>query len=293
MLRPTRREAIGMMGAAGLANGATYRGPIIDTHVHFYDPTRPQGVPWPPKTEALLYKRVLPADFREATKGLGVTGVVIVEASAWLEDNQWVLDLAKDDPMILGIVGHIDPATPDFRTNLARFSKHRLFKGLRIGGAGVSNALANPAYLADLAALADADLQLDVLGGTSMFTPLLQLSDKLPKLRIVIDHLPYDSPVPDEFRGRSNLYAKVSGVLRKIGDSVPTEVEPYGNMLDQLWSVFGQDRLIYASNWPVSNRMGSYATVLKVVREYFEAKGPAAAERYFSTNARAAYRLGA
>jgi predicted TIM-barrel fold metal-dependent hydrolase len=173
-----------LLGAAGLAESATYRGPIIDTHVHFYDPTRPQGVPWPPKNDALLYKRVLPADFREVTKGLGVTGVVIVEASGWLEDNQWVLDLAKDDPMILGIVGHIDPATPDFRSNLARFAKHRLFKGLRIGGASVAGALANPTYLADLAALADADLQLDVLGDKSMFTPLLQLSDKLPKLRM-------------------------------------------------------------------------------------------------------------
>ena len=279
------------MGAAGSGRAAVYGGPIIDTHVHFYDPTRPQGVPWPPKTDALLYKRVLPADFRAATQGLGVTGVVIVEASAWLEDNQWVLDLAKEDPMILGIVGHIDPATPDFRSSLVRFSKHRLFKGVRIGGAGVTTALSSPVYLADLAALADADLQLDVLGGASMFTPLLQLSDKLPKLRIVIDHLPYDLPVPDEFRGRPNVYAKVSGVLRKVGDSVPYEVEPYRKMLDRLWSVFGQHRLIYASNWPVSNRMGSYETVLKVVRDYFESKGPGAAERYFAANARLAYRL--
>jgi predicted TIM-barrel fold metal-dependent hydrolase len=87
------------------------------------------------------------------------------------------------------------------------------------------------------------------------------------------------------------VYAKVSGVLRKIGDSVAYEVEAYRKMLDQLWSVFAQDRLIYASNWPVSNRMGSYATVLKVVREYFESKGPNAAARYFAMNARAAYKL--
>jgi L-fuconolactonase len=291
MLRPTRREAIAAMGTAGLARAAIYSGPIIDTHVHFYDPTRPQGVPWPPKTDALLYKRVLPADFRAATKGLGITGVVIVEASAWLEDNEWVLDLAKDDPMMLGIVGHIDPSTPDFRSGLARFSKHPLFKGLRIGGAGVSNALSNPAYMADLAALADRDLQLDVLGPASMFTPLLRLSDKLPRLRIVIDHLPYDVPVPKEFEGRTKVYAKVSGVLRKASDRVPDDVEHYRGMLDQLWSVFGQDRLIYASNWPVSDRIAPYATVLKVVRDYFESKGLVAAERYFAANARTAYKL--
>lgn len=291
MLRPTRREVIAAMGAACAARAATYRGPIIDTHVHFYDPTRPQGVPWPPNADAMLYKRVLPSDFREATKGLGIIGVVIVEASAWLEDNQWVLDLAKDDPMILGVVGHIDPATADFRSSLARFSKHRLFKGLRIGGAGVSHALANSAYMADLEALADRNLQLDVLGPTSMFTPLLELSDKLPKLRIVINHLPYDAPVPAEFKGRTNVYAKVSGVLRKEGDRVPTTAEHYRDMLDQLWSVFGQKRLIYASNWPVSDRMAPYATVLEVVREYFEGKGTTAARAYFDKNARAAYKL--
>ncbi|MCX7887397.1 MAG: twin-arginine translocation signal domain-containing protein, partial [Verrucomicrobiae bacterium] len=37
---------------------------IIDTHVHFYDPSRPQGVPWPPKNDALLYRTVLPKDYR-------------------------------------------------------------------------------------------------------------------------------------------------------------------------------------------------------------------------------------
>jgi L-fuconolactonase len=274
-----------------LAGAATYRGPTIDTHVHFYDPTRPQGVPWPPKIDPVLYKRVLPSDFRQATIGLGITGVVIVEASAWLEDNQWVLDIAKDDPLILGVVGHLDPGTSDFRRNLARFSKHRLFKGLRIGGAGVSNALVNSAYFADLEALADQDLQLDVLGDLSTFAPLLRLSDKLPNLRIIIDHLPYYSPVPTDLGKRENVYAKVSGVLRKFGHNVSYEVGPYRSLLDQLWSVFGQDRLIYGSNWPVSNRMAPYASVLKVVRDYFEEKGPAAAERYFAANARTAYKL--
>ena len=61
---------------------------IIDTHIHLYDPTRPQGVPWPPKTEALLYRPVLPGAYAEMVRPLGVTGAVVVEASGWLEDNQ-------------------------------------------------------------------------------------------------------------------------------------------------------------------------------------------------------------
>ena len=57
-------------------------GGIVDTHIHLYDPTRPQGVPWPPKNDALLYKPVLPATFASLVRPLGVTGTVVVEASA-------------------------------------------------------------------------------------------------------------------------------------------------------------------------------------------------------------------
>src|SRR2546422_9274246 len=74
------------------ANGVTRPSRIIDTHTHFYDPTRPQGVPWPPKSETMLYRPVLPEEFVSKAKPLGVTGTIKVEASAWLEDNQWVLD---------------------------------------------------------------------------------------------------------------------------------------------------------------------------------------------------------
>ena len=74
--------------------------PIIDTHTHFYDPTRPQGVPWPPPAERTLYRRVLPPEFVAVSQPHGVTATVVVEASPWLEDNQWVLDLATDNPVI-------------------------------------------------------------------------------------------------------------------------------------------------------------------------------------------------
>ena len=72
---------------------------IIDTHTHFYDPTRPEGVPWPPADNELLYRTVLPEHHRALAAPEGVTGTVVVEASAWLADNQWILDLAAADPL--------------------------------------------------------------------------------------------------------------------------------------------------------------------------------------------------
>ena len=83
---------------------------IVDTHVHFIDPTRPQGAPYPdPQEESRLYRTVLPLHFKGITAPLGVTGVVVVEASHWVEDNQWILDMAAGraaDRRLLGQPGH-------------------------------------------------------------------------------------------------------------------------------------------------------------------------------------------
>ena len=107
---------------------------IIDTHTHFYDPSRPEGVPWPGQDNELLYRTVLPEHYRQIAEPEGVTGTIVVEASAWLEDNQWILGLAEEDPFILGLVGHIDPGRQDFEANLKRFSDHPRFCGIRCGG---------------------------------------------------------------------------------------------------------------------------------------------------------------
>ena len=74
-----------------------------------------------------------------------------------------------------------------------------------------------------------------------------------------------------------------------MGDA-PKEVEFYKPVLDSLWNVFGEDRLIFGSNWPVSVRAATYETIHKIVHTYFSMKGKVAAEKYFMKNALAAYR---
>ena len=107
---------------------------IIDTHTHFYDPTRPQGIPWPPRNNALLYRTVQPKHHRALAEPQGVTGTVVVEASFWLEDNQYVLDLAAQDPWIVGVVGNIASDRPEFGAELDRFATNPLFRGIRVRG---------------------------------------------------------------------------------------------------------------------------------------------------------------
>ena len=121
-----------LSGGAALLGASTLPAAVpqaVDTHIHLYDPTRPQGVPWPAKTDALLYRPTLPQRFKAVAGPLGVTRAVVIEASAWVEDNQWILDLAKENPLIVALVGHLEPASENFAANLARFAKDPLFRG--------------------------------------------------------------------------------------------------------------------------------------------------------------------
>jgi L-fuconolactonase len=275
----TTRRAL-LAGMAGTAQAAPAQ--IVDTHTHFYDPARPQGVPWPPKTDPLLYRTVLPADFRKVSSPFGVTGTVVVEASAWVEDNQWILDMAKTDKTLMGLVGHLEPNAPDFAANLERFHKNKLFLGIRLGAKPIADCLSNPAMLANVKRLADANLMLDAIGQPEVLEHVARLSDRIPSLRIVIDHLPYQPPkMLAELSKRPRVYAKVSGGL------------PSKEALDELWQVFGEDRLIYGSNWPVSDRVAPYGAIFKHVRAYFAGKGREASEKYFWKNSQLAYRWGA
>jgi predicted TIM-barrel fold metal-dependent hydrolase len=277
---------------------------IIDAHTHFFDPTRPQGVPWPGKDNKLLYRPILPADFRKVAGPHGVTGTVVVEASPWLEDNQWVLDIAADDPTIVGLVGHLTPGTDEFRDHVARFAKNRLFRGIRINSGPLKKGLTETAYLDDLKRLADHDLALDVNGGPELLPLVAALAEKLPALRIVINHLAnvkidganLDAAWQRDLKlaaAHANVYCKVSALVEgasRNGRPAPTNLDFYRPTLDATWQAFGNDRLIYGSNWPVSDRAAPYSLVFQIVNDYVQAKGKTVADKFFATNAATAYK---
>jgi len=296
---PSRRAALEslLLGAAASVSRAdppAAPSRIVDAHVHFYDPSRPQGVPWPAPREAALYKPTYPQRYLENVRPFSVDGVVAVEASPWLEDNLWLLRVADENPLILAVVGNILPGHPDFRDALTRFSRHPLFRGIRINAGSLLRTLENAQALADLKLLAEKDLALDILlSGPADFGAAARLSAALPDLRMVLGHLPLDPPRNEAARGLrrfSNVYAKVSGVVRRVNGQVPVESAFYKPGLDALWEVFGPQRVIYASNWPACDLTAPYATVFRVVRDYLADKDQETVERYFWKNAQAAYR---
>jgi L-fuconolactonase len=277
---------------------------IIDTHVHFYDPTRPEGIPWPKKTDKDIYRPMLPADFEKVAGPAEVTGVVVVEASPWLEDNQWLLDLAEKSPLIVGVVGNLTPGAENFADHLQRFAKSPLFRGIRINSSMLKDNLDRPEFLRDVAQLADLDLALDVLGGSEMLPLVAKLAKSLPHLRIVIDHAANPvidgRPVPPDWlmgirasAAHPQVFCKVSALAEAASRNrpqAPLELDHYRPVLDALWQAFGTERLMYGSNWPLSDRVAPYAKVLQMVRMYVDALGGDASERFFATNSQTAYK---
>jgi L-fuconolactonase len=229
---------------------------------------------------------------------------VVVEASPWLEDNQWILDLAAKEPAILGFVGQLKPGRPEFAAELKRFAANPLFRGIRIGAWARPGGEA-PELFHDLKLLADRDLSLDVLIGTDRLGETARLAASLTSLRIIIDHCANvrvngAAPPAAWLDGltacarQPNVFMKVSGLVEGTGQTKGTaSVTPalYRPTLDAIWERFGEDRVVFGSNWPVSSRFASYRAVLQIVQDYFNAKGPAAARKYFLGNAARIYKF--
>lgn len=273
----------------------------IDTHTHFYDPTRPQGVPWPPADNKLLYRPVLPGHYRAIAEPLGISGTVVVQAGGWLEDTQWLLDLAEAEPVMVAIVGQLAPGRPEFQDELARFAARPRFRGIRCGG-DYFNALPTAAFVDDMATMAAQNLSLDVLVRAEHLPQVIALAQAVPTLRIIVNHIahmPIDGRVPppewaERYRALAaapNIFMKVSAVPEQSTvHPAPAEPEFYRPALDLLWQSFGSERLIYGSNWPVCERVGDdLALGLWVVTQFFAAQGEVASARYFWQNAELVY----
>ena len=306
-----RRDFLGTVAATAVAAiphaGAaqTPAIPIIDTHIHLFDPTRPQGAPYSgPRVPGVAPIPAYPDRYRKLAIPLGSVGAVKVEASPWVEDNLWVLDVAQRDTIVVGVIGNLEPDKPEFKEYFDRYRKHPLFRGIRYGnlwGRDIVKQAENPAFIDGLKLLADADLVLDTANPRmTLLTSMLRISDKVPNLRIVLDHLPNFEPTAEErpayqaalreFARRPQVYVKLSAILRRVDGKVSTDVNTYRDKLDLLVGTFGEDRILFGSDWPNSDGVAPIDQVFTIAKEYFATKPRAVAEKYFWKNSIAAYK---
>jgi L-fuconolactonase len=275
--------------------------PVIDTHVHMFDPTRPQGVPYAgPKGEPP--QMALPENYCKQIVNTGIVGAVVIEASPWVEDNLWILERAHSDPVFVGVVGNLDPSKPEFSDYLHRFSKDPLWCGIRyarVWRMENGKQVLKPGMADGLKLLAQTGQTLDMANPSfDLLRGALLAMEAVPDLKIVMDHMPSLDPTPQtqalydslitELAQHPNFSVKLSQVMHKDDKGV-TVTAPRAR-LDQLMAAFGEDRVMFGGDWPNSVGTAAIPQALALVRDYFAKRPRVQAEKYFWRNSLRIYR---
>jgi predicted TIM-barrel fold metal-dependent hydrolase len=292
---------------AALAQSPSVDGlPIIDAHIHIFDGTRPQGAGYmgSPAYRAIS-KISLPAGYRSLAAPSGIVGAIVVESSNWIEDNLWYLEIAQADPIIVGVSGSLDPGKPEFGEYLERYHKNPLYRAIRYSRfhhQDNGKTVLNAEMVENLKLLAQADLALDT-ANPSM--PLMQanvlLADAIPSLRIIMDHLPSFDPTPEnqkayeavvrEMAARPNIFVKLTEVYHPLQNgTVRMEYEPLRTRLEYLFNAFGEDRVIFGTDYPNSYGVATIPQEVSLMKRFFALKSRDVAEKYFWKNSARAYR---
>jgi L-fuconolactonase len=280
--------------------------PIIDAHIHLFDPTRPGGVPWPDKSAAALYQPALPPRFSKLAEPHGVVGAIAVECSPWMVDNFWLLDVVEKNPIMLGFIGDLQPETPDFAATFDYLHRSPLFLGLRYGnlwGRDPHEAAHTWEFISGLKLMAQAGLVLETANpDAGLIAAVLEISDRVPELRIVLDHLPHaDIPADPaarktyednlrELSHRPTIFVKGSEILRRVDGRLALDVSAYKDSLDRIWDLFGEDRVFFGSDWPNSDLLAPYDETFGLAQRYIATRGDAAQQKYFWKNSISVYK---
>jgi predicted TIM-barrel fold metal-dependent hydrolase len=282
--------------------------PIVETHIHFWQTTRPGGVPWPTPAEGPIFRDVLPPEYSALAKPQGVVAAGVVEASGIVEDNQWVLDRIKSDSLYSFFVGNLEIGAPTFTADLARFAADSRFVGIRGYLTGPAEGITlSAAQLTNLRDLAERGMSLDIIsrGTKNPKSQVQALCTAVPNLRIIINHLGGAGPNPVDPTWEAdirriaaacpNLYMKFSSFydMYAPGDVVfpsPTDLASYKPHFDVLMSAFGPDRMIWGSNWPVITLHGSFETQLALAEAYLALQPTGVRDKVMYKNALAFYR---
>jgi L-fuconolactonase len=291
--------AIGVSGHAK-TQPADHPIPIIDTHIHLFDASRPQGAPYKGPKEFTSHIS-LPGEYRAMASPFGIVGAIVVEASGWVEDNLWILEVSQADTIMVGAVGRLAPEKPEFAEYLERYHKNPLYRGIRVNQRFFPAQLGNPAFIDSLKLLAQADLVMDTANPSlELLQSMVRLNDAVPELRIVIDHLPVMDPKPEEaaayaaalaeIHNRPNIFVKLSEILHRVDGNVAIDLASHRERLDYLMAVFGEDRVLFGSDYPNSVGTATFDQIISVVKEYFSAKPRAIAEKYFWKNSLSCYK---
>jgi L-fuconolactonase len=245
----------------------------VDAHVHFWRIGR-NDCTWPPPELAVIHRDFLPEDWRREADAAGVDAAIAVQSQPSERDTGWLLELARDDARIAGVVGWVDLAARDAADRIVALAAHPKLRGLRpmLQDLPDDHWILQPAVAPSIEAMIAHDLCFDALVHPRHLPHLWRFAERHPALRIVIDH----AAKPDIALGTfepwraqiaalaelPNVTCKLSGLVTEAGDAWQLDdLRPY---VEHLLATFGPRRLLWGSDWPVVNLAADYSRWLNL-----------------------------
>jgi L-fuconolactonase len=273
----------------------------IDAHQHYWDVTRLE-YPWMPPGDSILRRNYLPHDLAPVLERHGFEGTVLVQANVVIEETWWLLDLASQRETILGVVGWVDLTDPDLGHVLDRCQKHPKFKGVRhiVHDEPDVRWLLRDDVVRGLKELARREIPYDLLLRPPHLPLIPQLAERVPGLPMVIDHIAKPliaEHVMEPWARDMEAVAKIPGMHCKLSGMITEadhnnwsadDLRPY---VQHVLNLFGPDRLMFGSDWPVCLLAGSWKQVLAAFTQACSAMPNAEREKILGETAQKFYRL--
>ncbi|WP_029192753.1 amidohydrolase family protein [Paenibacillus harenae] len=247
----------------------------IDAHQHYWSIER-GDYGWITPEIPALYRNFLPEHLEAHLNKHKLDGTIVVQAAPTLAETEYLLSLSEASDSILGVVGWLDPADPDCRSHYERFAKHPKFVGIRVMIQEMPDAreVLKPDSVEALAWLAEKDVPVDLLVVSHQLEPVLELLDFVPGLHAVIDHIakpriregilePWKIQMA-RIAAFPNLYCKLSGMVTEA-DHGNWKTEDFTAYIRHALEVFGPERVMFGSDWPVCLLAADYDEVVRVL----------------------------
>ncbi|MBY0503295.1 MAG: amidohydrolase family protein [Bryobacteraceae bacterium] len=258
----------------------------IDSHQHFWDRAAVDYF-WMPPDHPVLSRNYLPEDLWPIYERNLFDGSVVVQAAHNDAEGDWLLAMAAREPKILGVVAWADLESPELGRRLDVLQTHPKFKGIRhiVHDEPEVDWLLRPRVLEGLRELARRGIPYDLLLKPPHLPVAIEVMERVPELRCVVDHIakPYIAkgeiePWLSGMRTLSQvptMHVKLSGMITEaqVPGWQPTDLAPY---VQQVLELFGTQRCMFGSDWPVCLLAGSWKEVLAA---FTQACGPMAMDR--------------
>ena len=249
----------------------------IDSHQHFwkFDPIRDS---WIVSSMQKIRRDFLPKDLKGILTKNKIDGCVAIQADQSLNETTFLLNHAAKYDFVKGVVGWVDLCDQNIIHTLEKYAQNEFFKGVRhVVQTEPKGFMLNKNFQNGISRLKDYNLTYDILIYPYQLEEAIELVKKNPDQAFVLDHIakPFIkskkitrwSEEIQELASFKNVYCKLSGIITEA-DWENWDKKDFKKYLDLVLKVFGSNRLMFGSDWPVCLLAGSYFQVLDIIEEF-------------------------